>query len=218
MKKIYLFAAAAAAMTAAGGNAATLISAAVFGSSGTTIWATANAPNSNPQNYTLFLQNPALGNFLNPHDEQINYAVREGDNYAFLAGDGYAPGTTLNSDPSYRLVLNFDNGAVLTGNYLPGSPNAFLPDAAVTIGNTTLRLTEFSFTRSLADVVGRYQATPRTDDGDDYQGNFEFTQTTDLGGSGAVPEPASWALMLGGFGLIGAVVRRRRESVRVTYA
>ena len=29
----------------------------------------------------------------------------------------------------------------------------------------------------------------------------------------AVPEPASWALMLGGFGLIGAAMRRRRTAV-----
>lgn len=29
--------------------------------------------------------------------------------------------------------------------------------------------------------------------------------------AGAVPEPAAWAMMLGGFGLVGAVARRRRE-------
>ena len=31
--------------------------------------------------------------------------------------------------------------------------------------------------------------------------------------SAAVPEPATWAMMLGGFGLIGAVSRRRRTAV-----
>jgi hypothetical protein len=30
--------------------------------------------------------------------------------------------------------------------------------------------------------------------------------------SGAVPEPASWALMLGGFGLVGSAMRRRRRA------
>jgi hypothetical protein len=29
-------------------------------------------------------------------------------------------------------------------------------------------------------------------------------------GSGAVPEPASWALMIAGFGLVGAAMRRRQ--------
>jgi hypothetical protein len=33
----------------------------------------------------------------------------------------------------------------------------------------------------------------------------------------AVPEPATWAMMIGGFGLIGAAMRRRRK-VSVTYA
>jgi hypothetical protein len=31
--------------------------------------------------------------------------------------------------------------------------------------------------------------------------------------SGAVPEPASWALMLGGFGLVGGAMRSRRRNV-----
>lgn len=34
----------------------------------------------------------------------------------------------------------------------------------------------------------------------------------------AVPEPASWAMMLGGFGLLGGMMRRRRGIARVTYA
>lgn len=32
--------------------------------------------------------------------------------------------------------------------------------------------------------------------------------------SGAVPEPASWALMVGGFGLVGGAMRRRAAKVR----
>jgi len=32
------------------------------------------------------------------------------------------------------------------------------------------------------------------------------------GGTGAVPEPASWALMLGGFGMVGGAMRSRRRS------
>ena len=31
--------------------------------------------------------------------------------------------------------------------------------------------------------------------------------------SGAVPEPASWALMLGGFGLVGGTLRARRRTI-----
>jgi hypothetical protein len=40
--------------------------------------------------------------------------------------------------------------------------------------------------------------------------NFRFTASTPA----AVPEPASWALMIGGFGLAGAAMRRRPATVR----
>lgn len=37
---------------------------------------------------------------------------------------------------------------------------------------------------------------------------------TEIGvGSGTVPEPASWALMIGGFGLVGMSLRRRRVTL-----
>jgi hypothetical protein len=37
-------------------------------------------------------------------------------------------------------------------------------------------------------------------------------------GTQGVPEPANWALMIAGFGLVGAARRRQRTKVRVTYA
>jgi PEP-CTERM motif len=36
--------------------------------------------------------------------------------------------------------------------------------------------------------------------------------------AGGIPEPASWALMLGGFGLVGSAMRRRQRTASVTYA
>ena len=43
-----------------------------------------------------------------------------------------------------------------------------------------------------------------------FNGNISFGTT--------VPEPAAWALMIGGFGFAGMAARRRRAAVRVTYA
>ncbi len=37
-----------------------------------------------------------------------------------------------------------------------------------------------------------------------------------ISGAGAVPEPAAWAMMIGGFGLAGAALRRRRKAAKVT--
>ncbi|MBB4155297.1 subtilisin-like proprotein convertase family protein [Sphingomonas jinjuensis] len=36
--------------------------------------------------------------------------------------------------------------------------------------------------------------------------------------TGAVPEPATWAMMLVGFGMVGAVARRRKSAAKVTFA
>jgi hypothetical protein len=47
-------------------------------------------------------------------------------------------------------------------------------------------------------------------------GGQNLLVTSMTAATAAVPEPASWALMIGGFGLIGAAMRRR-QSVRVTY-
>ena len=37
--------------------------------------------------------------------------------------------------------------------------------------------------------------------------------TLDINGGSAVPEPASWAMMIGGFGLVGAAMRRRKVAL-----
>ncbi|MEM8917738.1 MAG: PEPxxWA-CTERM sorting domain-containing protein [Pseudomonadota bacterium] len=37
-------------------------------------------------------------------------------------------------------------------------------------------------------------------------------------GAGAVPEPATWAFMIFGFGAVGAAMRRRKQNVKVSYA
>jgi hypothetical protein len=43
---------------------------------------------------------------------------------------------------------------------------------------------------------------------------FDGVATYSEATAGGVPEPASWAMMLGGFGLIGAAMRRRQVRVR----
>lgn len=46
-------------------------------------------------------------------------------------------------------------------------------------------------------------------DGLDGGGGFELDNVTLNGGGGVVPEPATWAMMLMGFGAMGAMLRRR---------
>lgn len=49
-------------------------------------------------------------------------------------------------------------------------------------------------------------------------GNIQANLGGGGGGTGGVPEPASWALMILGFGGVGAVVRRRRAVVAAVAA
>jgi hypothetical protein len=60
-------------------------------------------------------------------------------------------------------------------------------------------------------------------------GGYNINQIAGLNGSnayeklvfqfngGAVPEPATWLMMIMGFGLVGAAMRRKRETVQVSY-
>ena len=43
---------------------------------------------------------------------------------------------------------------------------------------------------------------------------FSTAQVFGLDGVAAVPEPASWAMMIGGFGLVGGTLRRRQSALR----
>jgi len=50
----------------------------------------------------------------------------------------------------------------------------------------------------------------------EYEGTGRYTLTIAEAGAAAVPEPASWAMMIAGFGLAGTALRRRpRVTVRI---
>ncbi len=57
------------------------------------------------------------------------------------------------------------------------------------------------------------------DFGTDFVGSVVFTSTKnafeidDIATSSAVPEPAIWATLITGFGLVGAAARRRRGNL-----
>lgn len=187
----------------ASANAATnLVSAAVTGPSGT-VWDTA----SNGY-YALFLQQP-LGNILNKNDNFAGDPTTIGRNNFTIFGDGFPSNTDVNSDLFYTLTLTFADGATINGQWLT-TTNTFTPGASSTVGSTKYLLNGFGWTRSRADNVSPFVGVEGGDPSD-YTGQFSFTAT-------AVPEPATWAMMFLGFGMMGAAMRYRRRSTATVYA
>jgi hypothetical protein len=63
--------------------------------------------------------------------------------------------------------------------------------------------TPFSYTAQPGDYVGGQFY---------YRGDYISLEDESVRSTGAVPEPASWAMMLGGFGLVGGAMRSRRKA------
>lgn len=75
-------------------------------------------------------------------------------------------------------------------------------------------LTHFSFNDSghILDT-GNYDFVNFSPDGNESINWNKIGSGASRGGTGGVPEPATWGLMLLGFGGLGAVIRRRRQAV-----
>ena len=52
----------------------------------------------------------------------------------------------------------------------------------------------------------------------DFSGGRSLNSNFEVAASGAVPEPATWGMMILGFGMMGASVRYRRRSSKVAVA
>jgi PEP-CTERM motif len=85
------------------------------------------------------------------------------------------------------------------------------PQFATVFGNELIGSTGYADFSNGLRGLGVFEAVVGNDDA------AQFVIRTFTPSPG-VPEPAAWAMMLGGFGLIGAAMRRRKDTMAITYA
>ena len=195
-----------------------ITSAAVTGSNGSapsgTVWNTASN-----QFYTLFIQHP-YGNTLNPNGTFTTAPVAStGASDYTIAGDGWPQGTKSgNSDPFYNLTLTLTENGVsktLTGIFDEATQSFSAIDGTVKFSGVNYTLTDFNWVRGLSNIVGSHSIDSAVYPGQpigsksDYQGAFTIN-------AAGVPEPATWGLMILGFGGVAGAMRRRRSSTLAT--
>lgn len=193
-------------------------------------WSTASTPSGNPYNIlfhssiaTSSVSGNALGQYQGTGKEYLN-AVPSGDHGNFMALDGdtdvngtfFTMLTGLTIGAVYDLTFDWASGQIAsrTGatteglNVQVGGLNLTLPDRNTPSGGSTpwatvsAQFTATSVNQKLSFLaVGAPNGLP------------PVALLDNVSVRAAVPEPATWAMMLVGFGAIGLNIRRRRRSI-----
>jgi hypothetical protein len=160
------------------------------------------------QNNTLCFGSCALSANLATPFTSLNIA--EGASQSFDFANFHLSGGSGLGSAHVQAVLAFDApdvGPASTG----GSAGYITAGGTLTLGGLVWDNPFQSFTTAdgsnftvhFDDLAGFAIGSTITD---------KVTITVNSIGAGAVPEPASWALMIGGFGMAGAMLRRRRAG------
>lgn len=178
------------------------------------------------------------GNYLNTENSQ-NFLVRftlseatELTGMSILAGTGFWQAgvdahikirSDLGGSPTTANLFSFNDGVDALSTYMAGIDRVTVNFSGVTLaaGSYWIGLsragspigTWASFNNGGVQTP-TYQRQLYGDSIDRAPGIYDLAYSLyGEAAAGAVPEPASWALMIGGFGLVGAALRRRRTSV-----
>lgn len=188
------------------------------------------AYNQNDPSYSVA---PHFGGFDKTQGYQVNVYSSVAAAAANLTGDVYSL-TVAGNAPTFGSALNIDPNAW----FLPFSPGSTTASIAIDkvlnagtyyVGVIALTDPDIDGQESVFVAGGAGSGGTLANPGGSWGTYFGPGNSWDVGsklgyrldglqGVAGVPEPASWALMIAGFGLAGAGVRRRRYSVRVSHA
>jgi hypothetical protein len=177
---------------------------------------------------------PHFGGFDKTSGYQVNIYSSIAAAEVNLTGDVYSL-TVAGNAPTFGAALTIDdpNGYILP--YSPGSTTAsiaidkVLASGTYYIGVTALTDPDVDGQESIFVAGGTGSGGTLANPGGSWGTYFGPGNSWDVGsklgyrleglqGVAGVPEPASWALLIAGFGFAGASVRRRRASLTVSHA
>jgi hypothetical protein len=156
------------------------------------------------------------GNFANEPSPNTVMFFLDANNAILNAVNGFTTGFSFFYTSSTAATINVYDGLNATGNILASldlvaqHTSNCTGDPSGTFCNWSAIGVEFAGTAYSIDFGGTANQTAYD--------NITFGSATP--GNGAVPEPATWAMLLLGFGLVGGALRsrKRREQLIVRYA
>jgi hypothetical protein len=162
------------------------------------------SPYDAPVDINLFVGSPAQF-YYGAGSAKVN--IGQSGPAAVLGTYGSATVGTMELLPGFVFPgPNQTGGEVKLGTLAPSNP--LDPTSELVFSNGTSGLD--SFVGLTFQEAGRnYAGTARVDGGG-------YLRTIEYDAVGGVPEPASWALMIGGFGLAGAALRTRRRQAALS--
>ena len=145
------------------------------------------------------------------NQEIERFTVAAFDNYLI---DGYASGP----DPDGAGMFIAAANPALANGTPSGSTTTFARSLAGDVLTTNFGANGLTGTENSATYIFRTSATAFNN-----LGTFGILDGSSLEGrtyqpTSAVPEPATWMMMLAGFGMVGAATRYRRRKTAVTFA
>jgi hypothetical protein len=137
------------------------------------------------------------GSIVGNTDSLVGWTLR--DSFSGVAGGATRFDLTTFDIADFTLLANSTYGFYLTST--SGTSIQYTGTGSGSFGTVRASNGDLSILSGVGkdDTLG-FTFSPRS-----FNGTLTYT-------GGVVPEPASWALMIGGFGLVGASMRRRRAS------